>query len=401
MAMPEFSAITAAQALPSSPTQWTVRVAGQCQGLFFNVSANTVTVSSTFLFRRNGANGNQAVTIGTGLTGIFQDTTHSDTIAIGDAINARISSSGSGGIAANACGVTFVNPTAPTNDLVFFDGGSAIVNNQFCSLLGAGLRNQASRHYITHGFAVNTSQLAVFVALNSLNAAATLAILKNGLTGSQNIAVGAGLTGWFTDNAHSDIFQPTDLLCLGWTTSATSGSAGVYGKALVETQLFTASGAASAAASTSASGIAAGRGVGNAPAQANVSAIGIAAAVGAGLAACLSVASAAGLALGVGAGLAAGLAVVVAAGISVAVGAGFAGAAVSFASAMARSFATSAGNALGAAFGSAAGEAIGWLRMGGATAGWPLQSGQSAAWTPESGQSATWTPQNGDEPVAP
>lgn len=50
-----------------------------------NVTANTDTNAATFLSRKNTANGNQTVAIGTsGTTGYLEDTTHTDSLASGD-----------------------------------------------------------------------------------------------------------------------------------------------------------------------------------------------------------------------------------------------------------------------------------------------------------------------------
>lgn len=52
-----------------------------------NISANTVSVNSTLKLRKNGADGNQAVTIMASTTGVFEDASNTDTITETDEIN--------------------------------------------------------------------------------------------------------------------------------------------------------------------------------------------------------------------------------------------------------------------------------------------------------------------------
>jgi len=58
--------------------------------LFVRVVSNAQINSTTFRTRRNGGNGNLSVSIPAGATGAFEDTTHEDTILIGDRINYQL-----------------------------------------------------------------------------------------------------------------------------------------------------------------------------------------------------------------------------------------------------------------------------------------------------------------------
>jgi hypothetical protein len=61
-----------------------------CSKLTTNLTANTVTATSTLRFRKTGANGNQAVSITASTTGIFTDSTHTDTTAATDDMNYQL-----------------------------------------------------------------------------------------------------------------------------------------------------------------------------------------------------------------------------------------------------------------------------------------------------------------------
>lgn len=73
-----------------SRVQRTYRTAGTFSRLYIRVKTNNRGASSV-IFRKNGANGNQTVTIPASTTGSFEDTGNSDIVAIGDEVNFAIS----------------------------------------------------------------------------------------------------------------------------------------------------------------------------------------------------------------------------------------------------------------------------------------------------------------------
>src|SRR3990167_7824688 len=66
--------------------QITYRTAGMLKQLYVNVPANTATANSTVRVRKNGANGNQLVTIPSATTGVFEDNVNTDAVAAGDEV---------------------------------------------------------------------------------------------------------------------------------------------------------------------------------------------------------------------------------------------------------------------------------------------------------------------------
>lgn len=64
-------------------------VAGSFRLSFYTVQilANTLGTATEWVFRKNGADGNGLITIGAGLTGVFQDLTNVDDMVLGDLIN--------------------------------------------------------------------------------------------------------------------------------------------------------------------------------------------------------------------------------------------------------------------------------------------------------------------------
>lgn len=71
--------------------QFYVTKDGTFSGLSVNITASNATGDSTLTFRKNSADGNNTVTFASGVTGLVQDTTHTDTVAVGDLINFQLS----------------------------------------------------------------------------------------------------------------------------------------------------------------------------------------------------------------------------------------------------------------------------------------------------------------------
>lgn len=65
-------------------TQNIIPINCSLKNVFLNVLENIMTVNATLVSRINGANGNISITITSGNTGTFSDTTHTDSITQGD-----------------------------------------------------------------------------------------------------------------------------------------------------------------------------------------------------------------------------------------------------------------------------------------------------------------------------
>jgi len=70
--------------------QLTMRESGTFRSLRVNVASNARTTNTTITFRKNGADGNQTVTFGSGATGWQADSTNFDTVTAGDVVNMKI-----------------------------------------------------------------------------------------------------------------------------------------------------------------------------------------------------------------------------------------------------------------------------------------------------------------------
>ena len=73
------------------------------------VQTNSLGTTTTWAFRKNGADGNGVITVGAGLTGTFQDLTNLDDMVLGDLICYQYREGGGGGaltIVGSSCGTS-------------------------------------------------------------------------------------------------------------------------------------------------------------------------------------------------------------------------------------------------------------------------------------------------------
>lgn len=82
--------------------QLKTRIAGTLRNFQVKSLSNSRSDSTTFNFRKNGSNGNQTISVGAGSTGIFEDTSNTDSVSDGDLIcGAFTTGGGTGTIAAS------------------------------------------------------------------------------------------------------------------------------------------------------------------------------------------------------------------------------------------------------------------------------------------------------------
>jgi len=199
-----------------SESQYSARVAGTWSGLFINVSLNAKGGNSVFRSRVNGANGNQIITIGSGVTGLLQDTTNSDSIVSGDEINYALAYFADGnnfrqrlmgseftaGVNVNA-GAADVAETQALNLTYYFGGGTLDIQGGARSTTESNMRTQLNA-------AVVLTFLSVYVRANTITGNTSFTVRKNGAAGNNTFNVGSGATGYFEDATNSDSFTATD-----------------------------------------------------------------------------------------------------------------------------------------------------------------------------------------------
>jgi|ERR1700690_96652 len=206
-------------------TQVKIKAPYTGKNFFVHVNVNARSSTTTVFFRKNTGNGNMNVSVTAATTGVFEDTSNTDSLVSGDLINYGVNlGTGTGSFSiANAA----------------FDGVSTA--NQF-QLVAASLPNSLGSNatfYMTPSgeAATNTtaaeasvstktnltatiSNLAIFVVTNSVATASTLKFRKNGSDGNQVVSITGLTTGYFEDTINTDTIASTDLINYSVTTAA-------------------------------------------------------------------------------------------------------------------------------------------------------------------------------------
>lgn len=191
---------------------------GTISYLTVTVTANAAASTNTCYLRKNGANGNQSVAIGAGLTGVFTDVSNQDVWANGDVINCFFDRTGSSvTIAAIGAHVT------RTSDLVVKHAAVGAVtwgnNNstRFIPLSGdagyssiIGITETAQVKFPTD-MSGTIAKTSIYVSANARPNVVTCMLRKNS-TDQQSISIPAGLTGLFTTANVDKAFSSGDTL---------------------------------------------------------------------------------------------------------------------------------------------------------------------------------------------
>jgi hypothetical protein len=195
-------------------SKFLVRAPGIFSNLINNVTANSAAANNVFISRKNGANGNQTITVTAGTTGVFEDTTHSDSLASGDTIgfeNIATTSATIDGYYGFVCAHTGTtselvggNPALAFNASGFF---TAILLNE----LGGptATESNASTPLLIDG---KLSNMRNNIFSNTMTGTYTFNFRKNSASGNQLLTVAATTTGTFEDTTHTDTFGTRDLL---------------------------------------------------------------------------------------------------------------------------------------------------------------------------------------------
>lgn len=198
------------------------RQAGTISKGWIHVGTSSTSSSSTVRTRKNGANGNITITIGAGLTGDFEDATHTDTIAAGDNMNWQTVSGGTGTMGINHYNVAFAS--SGTGAYSTFVCGSALALttasatrfNGVCGVGAFGSTEANVEFYVRDSFTLKN--LGIYVSANSWATNVTFKNRVNGADGNLSITIGSGLTGLFEQTSGSDTLVSGDRFCFAVTT---------------------------------------------------------------------------------------------------------------------------------------------------------------------------------------
>lgn len=201
------------------------RVTGTFSRLQIYVSANTATGSTTMRFRKNGANGNQVVTVPSSTTGHFEDTTNTDTVADGDLVNINLVTAASGSISATMAGVCFEATENAYEILAQSSGGRTRTSStatEFAMVAGSGAQAATeSQKEIKVPVPFDASRLRVYVDSAPTNST-TFTLRKNGADTALAISTITTTTGWYEDASDVVGYAAGDLICLKISAASSS-----------------------------------------------------------------------------------------------------------------------------------------------------------------------------------
>lgn len=206
-----------------------IRAAGVLSNLYLNIDDNNTTGGTRIVdsFKSGTTAGNLSITIPTGTTGTFEDTTHTDTVSAGDRWQWR-----------------WRNGTGGTTDMVTLAFTFAATSNtvSIMSCGGASFSTASSSIYLFltgTTITVETTEvnvqlkpktggtlknLGTLVRTNARTTATVIRTRKNTANGAMSVSYGSGVTGYLEDNVNTDTVASGDILNYQLTTSTGVGA---------------------------------------------------------------------------------------------------------------------------------------------------------------------------------
>lgn len=204
----------------STEKQLPVRYASTFRNLQIYVPENTTTtVTSTATLMKNASATAVTLSVGAGLTGIFEDTTHSVAFANTDLVNMKYtvpSEAGALRMTVSVLGVE-IEPDDSSKCITWFacvSSGSFTFDSATRYIVPAGTfaSSTAAEGSQKYRFRISTTLKYLFVEIgaNTRSTTSTIGVRKNGANGNQTLSIGAGLTGQFEDTSNTDSFAAGD-----------------------------------------------------------------------------------------------------------------------------------------------------------------------------------------------
>lgn len=217
-----------------SLAQIKLKTAGTFRNVAVRVVYNTATSAVTLRSRKNGANGNIAITIPAGVEGFHTNTSDSDTLAVDDEYCFSVSAPASGRV--EFCLLTCeYDHATPTGDHEIFCGNpgqtqtlEASASTKYIRPVGdlfngAGEVTAEADAAVTLGLDCGAELFRLKVTSNDCTNDQVFAVLKNGVATALTFTVPATDTGEFIDSTHSISLLATDTVSFQQTGGGTGG----------------------------------------------------------------------------------------------------------------------------------------------------------------------------------
>lgn len=197
--------------------QRTVRTAGTYSHLYSRVITNSIAATSTFRSRKNTANGNMSLSVGSTATGEFEDASNTDAVVATDLLALQLvtGASGSNTLTGTLHGAIFAATT--NTSLSYFNPGQAAsgASTTWYYKPTGGVQTAATTETGTQQLKAKTAgtikNYDVNVSTNGRGTATTFGTRKNGAAGNLSVSVTGSGTGHFEDTANSDAIAVGDL----------------------------------------------------------------------------------------------------------------------------------------------------------------------------------------------
>lgn len=225
-----FSAINGKEASASNEAGINTKMqkAGTMKFLACELSANAKTSTMTFISRIGTptmANGNMTMTIAAGGTGIQEDTTHTDTIAVNNLWNSSrvVGTDTTNSTTWQSTGSEF---TSSTNFIVEASADADVVGTASTTKfvpLGGRLAFGSTESQVQAKALANFaySGLSVEHSAGTSTHTVTINFRKNTANGNQTVTAGTA-TGQYADTTNTDTVVPTDLVNYAFTFGAST-----------------------------------------------------------------------------------------------------------------------------------------------------------------------------------
>ena len=205
-------------------------IAGTRKSLQIYVTSNGRSTSTTFGSRLNGANGNLSLSVPASSTGLYEDTSNSDTIVLDDLYNLYATTgSGSGDLVYNYV-MSCMSTTNDVTQAISVGLNNLSANTTFWEYLngriGGTSTESFAQTYINQSCTVDC--LRVYISSNPNTGTTTVTARKNGVNTSRTLSITSGATGWFEDMVNSDSLVSGDLYNFRIVTGATGGATQFY-----------------------------------------------------------------------------------------------------------------------------------------------------------------------------
>lgn len=190
------------------------RTAGTLQKSQIIVTTNTSAVDDVIVMRINGASVNLTMTVTALTTGSFEDTTHTDAVAVNDLVNWMTTNTG-GTVTASICKVEFVATSSTVTPQLAHIGGINVTagNTTYVNTSGRYFNNATEvNRQCPVDFNYTCSDLEINVSANATTSNSTFDLRVNGASSALTVTVTSGTTGFFQDVTHTVTGSNGDLI---------------------------------------------------------------------------------------------------------------------------------------------------------------------------------------------